>query len=154
MMELVNHYERDGMGHIFTIDGVLCGERLISGSLLKYNPEMLTKLRYQIGDLRGVERVDMTVEQMKEIAHIDCQAARDAGIMKIALVASHELIFSLSSMYSAYAIEPCMEAKMFRNMSDAREWVESFIENGDFDITSPVHPAFPDGDASSPTLTP
>ncbi len=151
-MKLVNKYERDGMGHIFSIKGVLCGEKLVSGSLLKYNAEMLQKLRYQIGDLRDVERVDMTVEQMKDIAHIDCQAARDAGIMKIALVASHELIFSLSSMYSAYAIEPCMEAKMFRNMSDARDWVESFVTSGAFDISSPIPSTITKGDSQSSSL--
>ncbi|MGH1470724.1 MAG: hypothetical protein ACRBCS_05995 [Cellvibrionaceae bacterium] len=153
MMKLSNKYERDGMGHIFTIKGVLCGEKLISGSLLKYNTEMLKKLRYQIGDLRDVERVDMTVEQMKEIAHIDCQAARDAGIMKIALVASHELIFSLSSMYSAYAIEPCMEAKMFRNSEDAREWIEGFVDSGALNISSPVLANRADGDSSATSLS-
>ncbi len=152
-MKLSNKYERDGMGHIFTIKGVLCGEKLISGSLLKYNTEMLKKLRYQIGDLRDVERVDMTVEQMKEIAHIDCQAARDAGIMKIALVASHELIFSLSSMYSAYAIEPCMEAKMFRNSEDAREWIEGFVDSGALNISSPVLANRADGDSSATSLS-
>jgi len=153
-MDLKSGYERDGIGHIFSVDGVLCGEKLVSGSILKYTPELLQKLRYQIGDLRGVERVDMTVEQMKEIAGLDCQAARDAGIMKIALVASHELIFSLSSMYGAYAVEPCMEAKMFRNMSDAREWIDGFIESGELDVTTPIPPVKSEGDSTSSSLSP
>ncbi len=153
-MDLKSEYERDGMGHIFSINGILCGEKLVSGSILKYTPELLRKLRYQIGDLRGVERVDMTVDQMKEIAGLDCQAARDAGIMKIALVASHELIFGLSSMYGAYAVEPCMEAKMFRNMADARDWIDGFIESGELDVTGSIPPTKPEGDISSSSLSP
>lgn len=109
---------------VFVGQGVISGEQMIKQSEKAYSPAVLAKLRYQIIDLRNVERMDITSEQMRQLAMLDRRAAEQSAGGKIAIVASHDLTVGLSRIYSAYAQSPELDAKIFPTMEEARAWVE------------------------------
>lgn len=117
--------ENDGKGLLFVGRGVLSGEFLVRQTRKTYSTEVLGRLCYQIIDLREVERMDITTEQIKQLALLDRQAAEAASGGKIAIVASHDLTVGLSRIYSAYAESPNLETRIFPTMEEARAWVRS-----------------------------
>lgn len=124
--KLTASFENDGRGMVFIAQGVISGEQLLRQTAETYSREVLTRLRYQIVDLRAVERMDVTSEQMRELAKLDCEAAESVSDAKIAIaiVACHDLTIGISRIYSAYAQSPNLEAKIFPSVEEARRWIE------------------------------
>lgn len=117
-------FENDGRGLLFIGEGVISGEQLIRQTEKTYASKSVCRLHYQIIDLRGVHRMDITAEQIKTLAELDREAADRRPGIKIAIVASHDLTFGLSRIYSAYAHSPNLEARIFREMDEARAWID------------------------------
>ncbi len=116
-------FENDGQGLLFTGRGVLSGEQMIENTPTTYSPEVLQRLRYQIVDLRGVERMDISCEQMQHLAQMDRSAAQANAAMRVAIVAAHDITIALGRIYSAYAQSPKLETRVFTTMEEARTWV-------------------------------
>lgn len=129
-------FENDGRGMVFIGQGVISGEQLIQQTEKTYSPDVLGRLCYQIIDLRGVERMDITAEQMKHLATLDCKAAEVMSGAKIAIIASHGLTVGISRIYSAYAQSPKLEAQIFPTIEKARAWIDSTPGAGNCDGTS------------------
>lgn len=125
MQQFTASTEQEGRGLVVVARGVISGEQLLRQTRKTYAPDVVQRLRYQIIDLRDVERMDITAEQMKQLASLNRQAAEAAAGAKIAIVACHDLTVGLSRIYSAYAQSPQLQARIFRSMEDARAWVES-----------------------------
>lgn len=118
-------FEDDGRGMVFTARGVVAGEHLVDRHREIYSPEVVQQLHYQIIDLRELERLDMTTEQMREIAIFDRKAAEQSTSerpMRVALVAAHDLTEALARIYCAYADSAHLEARVFADPETAREW--------------------------------
>jgi hypothetical protein len=127
------HLENNGRGMLFIGEGVISGEELIRQTEKSYDSEALNRLQYQIIDLRDVHRMDITADQMRKLAELDCKAAERSSGTKIAIVASHDLTFGLSRIYSAYAQSPNLQARIFRTMNEARAWIgEPACDSPDF----------------------
>lgn len=116
-------FENEGKGLIFVAEGVLSGEQLIRQTEKTYQATECEQLCYQIIDLRQVERMDITAEQIKQVAQLDCQAAENGRLTRIALVADHDLTIGLSRIYSAYAQSACLQTRVFRSEEEARAWL-------------------------------
>ena len=57
--------EHDGIGVLFTYSGVLEGDQVLVESQALYTPEIMAKLHYQLVDLRDVNRIELTTEQIQ-----------------------------------------------------------------------------------------
>ncbi len=141
-MGLVVTVERNGLGAVFDYSGVVSGEEAYRESKALYTPHNLKYLKYQIVDLRQASRIEISTEEIKKLAELDKEAARDAGGFFIASIVDHDLQESLSMFYRTYANDLFIIAKIFRSMEDAREWLDTSLKEksfkAKFDINAPV----------------
>jgi hypothetical protein len=86
---------------------------------------------YQIVDLTAVTRIVMSTDDIRRIADQDRSAVKSFGRITIAVVADKDLDFGMSRMWEAYAESPGIETGVFRNMSDARDWIVAMMDHAD-----------------------
>src|SRR5690606_25614412 len=108
-------------GLIFVAEGVLSGEALIRETERAHGAH--AGLRYQIIDLRQVERMDITAEQIQRIAEADREAAERGPGAKVAIVANHDLTIGLSRIYLIHARSDKLESRIFCSLDEARSWI-------------------------------
>lgn len=121
--------EQGGKGVLFTFTDILNGQDIFSASKALYTPENLKYLRYQISDLRAVNRIEVSTEEIKALAELDCIAAKKAGGFVIASVVNHDLQESVSRFYRTYTNEGDIVNGVFRTMSSAREWLQEQLHS-------------------------
>jgi len=130
-MALDVEIEQGGLGVLFVYRDVLEGAKAIAASKALYTPENLQKMHYQIADLRAVSRIELTTEQIRQLAEADRAAARQGNGFLIASVVDHDLQAGISRFYRTYAKDDAIEAAIFKTMPNARQWLtEKLQERG------------------------
>lgn len=117
-------FESDGRGMLFTGAGVISGEQLIRLSESSCPANLAADFLYQIIDLRNVHRLDITADQIRQLAALNCQAAERSAGMQTAIIATHDLTIGLSRLYSAYARSPKLQVGIFPSPEQARDWMD------------------------------
>ena len=115
--------EHNGLGAVFTYTDVLSGEAAIAASAALYTPALLKTMHYQLADLRAISRIEITTEQIQRLAEADRKAAQQGNGFLIASVVDHDLQTGISRFYRAYVEDPAIEAKIFKTMDAARQWL-------------------------------
>lgn len=121
-------FEDHGRGMLFVARGVVSGAELLKRNRKTYTPDVLAQLRYQIVDLRELDRLDISTQQMQELAALDRQAAESIAspsALRVAIVVNHDLTEGLARIYCAYARSPRLEAQVFADLDAARNWAQS-----------------------------
>lgn len=116
-------FEKKEDGLVFVAEGVLSGEALIRETERAHAAN--ASLRYQIIDLRQVERMDITAEQIQQIAEADREAAERGPGAKVAIIANHDLTIGLSRIYLIHAQSAKLESRIFCSLDEAWEWIGS-----------------------------
>jgi hypothetical protein len=130
-MGLMVTIEHQGVGVLFTFSGVLTGDEILAESQALYSQEGLKKLRYQLVDMRDVNRIELNTEQIQRLAEVDRAAAQQGHGFLIASVVSHDLQAGISKFYRAYVEDPNIESAIFRSMPQARQWLHlKLLERG------------------------
>src|SRR5690606_33872960 len=114
-------FEREEEGLIFVAEGVLSGEALIRETERAHGAH--AGLRYQIIDLRQVERMDITAEQIQRIAEADREAAERGPGAKLAIVPTHGMPDGPTRIYLAPARTAKLESRIFCYLDAARRCI-------------------------------
>lgn len=121
-------FEDHGRGLVFVARGVVSGRYLLKRNKKTYSTEVLEQLRYQIVDLRELDRLDISTEQMQELAAMDRRAAEQSPSpvpLRVAIVIAHDITEGLGRIYCAYAKSPALDAQVFFDMETARSWAQA-----------------------------
>ena len=89
------------------------------------SPEMIKKIRYQIGDYTAVESMQISSREIEAIADQDKRAADVNPTMLISIAAKKDLSFGLSRVWEAYTNGAPFRTGIFRTVEDCREWIRS-----------------------------
>lgn len=117
-------YENDGEGIVYVHSGTLDGAATVERARLHYESVDYVKLRYQIVDFRGLDRVEMTTEQLRELADIDRESTKKKRPdHKFAGVVSSDSMHAILKLWEVYLSDPAVNAKIFYSMDEAREWI-------------------------------
>jgi hypothetical protein len=77
----------------------------------------------ELSDVRGVERLDVTPDGIREFVQLD---ATDSGRLqgyKLAIVASEDVVFGMARMYQTRTSSHLPNVKVFRTLEDAEAWL-------------------------------
>ncbi|KKK75535.1 hypothetical protein LCGC14_2872750 [marine sediment metagenome] len=101
---------------------------LISCNENVYGDSRFDAIRYQILNLTEVRTVDLTdpdkaIQLVRRIAATDRAAAKSNPNMKIAIVASLEILGSLANLYSSELSDSPWLSDVFETETEAREWL-------------------------------
>ena len=138
LMSLEVTYENNFHGVMFTYHHELSGMETIAANNALYASPNADKLRYAIIDLRDIDTVDITTEQMSILAQQDNEEAAKASGQKLAIVVDNDLIHGVSSFYSLYVNSSIIEARTFNTMEEARSWIDGLFNNKKWYKTSAV----------------
>ena len=107
------------------------GEGVVSGNEIKEindaiykTPEDILKIKYQIWDLTNVSEILLSNKDIEDFAKQDAAAANINANMIIAIVASSNLMFSLSRMWEGLSYDSPFQSMVFRNIEDAEKWID------------------------------
>ncbi|CAD7849012.1 MAG: hypothetical protein [Olavius algarvensis Delta 4 endosymbiont] len=82
-------------------------------------------ISYQIVDLATIDNIDLSSEDLEQLAHQDQYAFGVNPDIRIAVVGPQDLTFGLARVWEAYACQmnSPQACKIFRKRQDALEWV-------------------------------
>ncbi len=107
----------------------LTGEELLRANSTVYETrEKTLASRYQICDYRGVEKIEVTTEDIRTLAERDQRAAATNPNIIIAVVGDTDLFFALSRMWQAHTMDVPFVTKIFRSMDEAERWVAESLK--------------------------
>jgi len=113
-------------GIIWTYSGVLTGNELLNSNFEIFGDERFDDIRYQIVDLSAVEKVEVTENHMRKIAHLDMAAARTNPRIKVAVVSTTSIASDLSIQYEKYTSgKSPWVTQTFATVAEAEAWVSA-----------------------------
>ena len=119
--------QADG-GVVIVGSGVLTGVEIHASNARIYaTREQILAQRYQITDLRAVERLDVEVEDVRRIAAQDRAAAAINPRILSVVIGSQDIAYGLARMWAAYVEPAPFETAVFRTMEEARTWLEERV---------------------------
>ena len=110
-------------GVLVTLSEQLDGDELFQVNEKVYGDSRFDNLRYQLWDLTKVTEFNVNIEDMIKIAAHDKAAALSNSSLKVAIVATEEMIQTLISLYQAEIFTSPWESQMFNSIDEAQQWV-------------------------------
>ncbi len=126
-MGLAIEYVRDGEGVYVIGEGAVTGQDLIAVNHEIYQPERLSRQKYQIVDFTAAQEAVLTADETHQIALQDMAAAEINPGFIIAVVVKGDDHFGLARMWEAFVDGSALETKLFRDRESAEAWVESVL---------------------------
>jgi hypothetical protein len=121
-------YEGNGSGVVVTWAGVVCGEELKKVNECIYAEAELEKLRYQIWDFTEADRVNLSYEDIRELAMRDREAAEVNPDIVVAIVGKRTLFVGFDALFHVYEQEwSGFKSRSFETLAEARKWVSSLM---------------------------
>ncbi len=77
----------------------------------------------ELSDIRAVTELAVTPEGIAKMVMQDAEDADKLGAHKLAIVVSKEVAFGLARMYESMTEQNMPNVQIFREMSEAREWL-------------------------------
>ena len=109
-------------GVIWTFSGVLTGEDAIQANLDIYGDPRFDDLRYQIVDISGVERFELSSEALETAAAMDEAAALNNSHIVVAVVAPGQMALLAAQTYKSAMRTASWKTEIFGSLEEARDW--------------------------------
>jgi hypothetical protein len=110
-------------GLIWRFEGVVTSEEALQSNQELYGDDRFDLARYQVADFSAVERIEFTPSVVKQIAYLDRAAAISNPRLKVAIVASPEILEEYMKVYEAYAPATQWKVRLCETRDDAEAWL-------------------------------
>jgi hypothetical protein len=122
-MAIELNFENNYRGVVLIAGGELSGDDLLGISEEVYGADALGKLEYQILDISSIDRIDINLPTIQQLAQMDVAAAEKNGGMKIAVVVKSGFLEALTETWARYSHSPYLQTKICADMATARSWI-------------------------------
>lgn len=109
-------------GVVWRFSGTVTFEEILSSNAEVWSLPDWHKLRYQIVDFSGAERLKVAPQEAAGFVAFDRAAARSTSDMRVALVADDPDIVALCEVYIEELDIDGWEARIFRSPDAAEKW--------------------------------
>ena len=113
----------DGAGVEIRAEGVVHGADIIAAHGQIYDQRYLARQRYQIVDKTRCTEYDVTAYDIEQIAQLDRDASEINPHIKIAVIESRSLQFSLTELWQAHLASCPFVTKAFQDREAALAWL-------------------------------
>jgi len=113
-------------GVVLQGEGIITFEDFKEANAYIYSSkENIKAINYQITDLSAIETVNLSNEELEEVAQQDHYAFTINPDIRIAVVGPEDLTLGLARVWDAYACQMDSDhsCEIFRNREDALEWI-------------------------------
>jgi hypothetical protein len=124
-MAYKTHWEEKGIFWVFS--GVLKNDDLISCNKEVYEYPEFKNIEYEICDFNAVDSFPVDASTIRMVAEMDAKAYKINPGIKVAIVASQDIMKGLTKMYSVYfemaGNNTSWETEVFVTIEEARKWI-------------------------------
>lgn len=113
----------NGEGVEILAEGVVHGADIIAAHAEIYDPRYLARQRYQIVDKTRCTEYDVSASDIERIAQLDRDASEINPHIKIAVIESRRLQFSLTELWQAHLASCPFATKAFEDRDAALAWL-------------------------------
>ena len=92
----------------------------------------------ELADLRGLSEYSVTPDGMKRVAEFDAAFAAGTDGTPVAVVVGSDLTYGMTRMYQMFSYSNPNTIEIFRNISEAEEWLLAQIAAAAKDEIDPV----------------
>lgn len=104
--------------------GDVTGKEIIAHSAKLHGDVRFDSVRFIIADFSGTQQLNITLDEVKEIAARDAVAALSNPRVRVAIVSNSETIDAGSAFYKADSASSAWKTDIFRTLEEARRWAE------------------------------
>lgn len=98
-------------------------------NIIYETPQKIKNIVYQLCDYTEVEEINISSDEVRDLANQDIEAAKINPNMLIAIVGKKDVIFGLLRMWEIYTEQTSFEKGVFREIEDAKNWIAKKIRN-------------------------
>ena len=113
----------DGTGVEILAEGEVRGADIIAAHAEIYDQRYLARQRYQIVDKTRCTEYDVSASDVERIAQLDREASEINPLIKIAVIESHSLQFSLTELWQAHLASCPFVTRSFNDRDTALAWL-------------------------------
>ena len=103
--------------------GVLTDDELMEHKRKLHADPEFSRGMVELSDVRNISRLSVTTEGIGRFVMQDAQDAELFKDYKLAIVVSRDLVFGMGRMYEMMTSENIPNVRIFREMSQARDWL-------------------------------
>ncbi len=106
--------------------GTVVGLDLVAANQQIQSDARFDDLRYMLFLMNDVERMDISIEAIEQVAAMGIGAAKSNDSLRCAMVSSDDDMYGLASFYQMHMDEaggPTWAMRLFRNERAANEWL-------------------------------
>ena len=118
----------DGRGVEVVAEGVVKGQQIIDAHSEIYDGRYLKRQRFQIVDKSRCTEYNVTADEIEAIAELDKKASLVNPDIKIAVIESQNLQFSLTELWQAHLANSEFQTRSFRDRASAMAWLSEVVE--------------------------
>lgn len=112
-----------GKGVDIRAEGVVHGAEIIAAHAQIYDQRYLARQRYQIVDKTRCTEYDVSASDIEQIAQLDKEASEINPDIRIAVIESRSLKFSLTELWQAHLASCPFVTKSFKDREAAMAWL-------------------------------
>ncbi len=131
-MPIEMKYMDNAIGVLYIAKGTLTGKEIIEADKKQLsNIEFLKKKKYFLGDFSGADAIEISTEELKQIAELGKEMKSIAGNNVLAIVADQDLMLGLGKMWKVIVDIEGFEwhTNIFRKRDAAEIWLKSIAKN-------------------------
>ncbi|MFO8024396.1 hypothetical protein [Thiohalophilus sp.] len=124
--------ENNHQGVLLKMSGLVSGREIIDLNREIYARDPEEKLRYQIWDFTGANRMEVSPEELHIITLEDKEEAARNPNQLVALVGSPRQLNGVDVTYQVFSqtwIGDGFQSESFRNLHEARQWIEHVLSS-------------------------
>lgn len=129
-MGIKTEFIDDGNGVLHTGTGIVQGREIIDGvsSVLEAAKRGMP-LRYSITDLSNITKVEITSNEIRDIAHINIQTSHIISRRTLVVIVASSLHYGLARMWEVYAEPTNWNTRVFRDANEAKAWLNTSVDS-------------------------
>jgi len=122
-MPYETHWEPTGVRWVYR--GTLTEEEVLRSNQEVYEDPRFRSIRYQLVDLRGVERFTAGSAIVRGVSRKDAAYVPYNPHIRVALVANTDLTRGMATVYRLACGDDAWDVEIFDTVDDARAWLKS-----------------------------
>jgi hypothetical protein len=128
-MPIEIQFSDHGEGVVLRAFGAVSGAEY-TNTVLKFfrgNLERLATIRYRYSDHAEANGLDLTMDDLQQLAEASLQLAQLNGILAVAIYSPQNFHFGLSRMWTAFAERTGWQKSVLHIQSEAKRWLWEIV---------------------------
>jgi len=120
------HTDSTGTGAVISFSDVVSGAEVLELNARLSSEESYSRCRYQVWDFSGATRLDLTVDDLRNISVQDITASAVNPNVRLAIVGKPEFFANRDRIFQIFEeVWTAYRPKFFSDFETAREWASS-----------------------------